>query len=297
MNMNQYNLLFINKMLNVNVIIINLNKKIMSDSNESIISTLLQKLFLSIIQKSDKSLNDEYVNYFKKILSSRFFLIQTNEAAIINMLFDKAQRIHLSNSKNNIEKIERLQTLYSILSTKNVPSKRWACLYLLLGLSQGANDQQAFNTSNILESILKKQNENRKDIIPSDIINPHQSDNQHLDIGNDQQSKQQSPIIVNVSKTSKIITERELINDLMFVFQGIDGHFITYNSTKNAYCLNSMIPFNENIFDIVSVLVELGWLYRKVTKHLNFFNESNIPSQFIQSFSYAVQNELNEYYK
>lgn len=269
----------------------------MSDTNDLIISTLLEKLFYSIIQKADKTLIDDYVNYFKKILSSRFFLIQTNESSIINMIFDKAQRIHLSSSKNNIEKIERFQTLYSILSTKRVPTKRWACLYILLGLSQGLNEQQAFNTSSVLESILKQQNENRKDMIPSDIIDPSQLDNQHIDIENEQQLKQQSPIVVNLNKTSKIITERELINDLMFVFQGIDGHFITYNSTKNAYCLNSMIPFNENIFDILSVLVELGWLYRKVTKNLHFFNESNIPSQFIQSFSYAVQNELNEYYK
>ena len=107
----------------------------------------------------------------------------------------------------------------------------------------------------------------------------------------------QSPIVVNPSKSNKIITEKELINDLIFVFQGIDGHYINYNSISNAYSLNPLIPFNDNVYDIVAVLSELGWLYRKVNTLLNFFNESNIPSQFVQSFSFSIGSELSEYYK
>jgi gamma-tubulin complex component 3 len=117
-------------------------------------------------------------------------------------------------------------------------------------------------------------------------------------IQKEEMSKVKEPnLVVNSLKTNKVITEKDLINDLIFVFQGIDGHYINFNSITNAYCLNPLIPFNDNLFDIVSILSELGWLYRKVNNHMNFFNESNIPSQFIQSFSFSIQNELSEYYK
>ncbi|MDY6271544.1 MAG: hypothetical protein SPL43_09190, partial [Prevotella sp.] len=36
---------------------------------------------------------------------------------------------------------------------------------------------------------------------------------------------------------------------------------------------------------------------KKITYYLNYFQEKNIPSLYIQSLSYAIQNELNEYYK
>ena len=72
---------------------------------------------------------------------------------------------------------------------------------------------------------------------------------------------------------------------------------LSMNNITNSYTLNSLIPWNENIIDIVSVLCELGWLFKKVNTYLIHFNESNIQSQFIQSFSYAIQSELNQYYK
>ena len=83
----------------------------------------------------------------------------------------------------------------------------------------------------------------------------------------------------------------------MFVFQGINGHYISYDPKKDSFILNQLIPFNENIIDIIGELCELGWIYKNVSNYLNFFNQRNIPSQFIQSFTYAIQNELNEYYK
>jgi gamma-tubulin complex component 3 len=84
----------------------------------------------------------------------------------------------------------------------------------------------------------------------------------------------------------------------MFVFQGIDGHYITYNPDLDRYVLNELIPWNENIVEIVGVLSELGWLYKKVSNFLNYFNNNNeINFQFLQSFCYSIQNELNEYYK
>lgn len=253
---------------------------------QTLFQTLIQKLHSSL-SPSQTPLTEGKLNLYNRILFSRFNLFQYNESQIVNTLFDKAEKIHSSASKASIEQIERLQTLYTRISKKKIPTKRWAVLYLLSSLSQSSSISSMFLTANI--------NNPPETLI--DDINALTSVDVEQKTEPQKIQKNPSPIVVNPAKTTKMITEKELINDLMFVFQGIDGHYITYNSNKDAFCLNDIIPFNENVCDIVSFLCELGWLYRKVSNYLNYFNESNIPSQFIQSFSYAVQNELNEYYK
>ena len=112
-----------------------------------------------------------------------------------------------------------------------------------------------------------------------------------------QENNNYYPLVIDTNKTIKIITEKDLINDLMFVFQGINGKYISYDENKQSFILDKYIPFNENIYNIIGELSELGFLFKKITYYLNYFQEKNIPSLYIQSLSYAIQNELNEYYK
>jgi hypothetical protein len=104
-------------------------------------------------------------------------------------------------------------------------------------------------------------------------------------------------LVVNKYKTSKIITEKDLINDLIYVFQGIDGNYINFSANNNSYQLNPIIPFNENVVDIVDHLTELGWLYKKTKSLLDYLHDLNSQSQILQAFVYAVQYELNYHYK
>ena len=83
----------------------------------------------------------------------------------------------------------------------------------------------------------------------------------------------------------------------MFVFEGINGKYIAYDAQEDSYVLNKLIPWNEDIYNIVSSLSEIGWLYKKIKMYLDFYKESNIQSQFIKSFVNALQNELNNYFK
>ena len=106
-----------------------------------------------------------------------------------------------------------------------------------------------------------------------------------------------SPIVTNQNKTSMKITEQDLINDLLFVFEGIDGKYIAYDLSIDSFALNNKYPWNENIYDIVNSLSELGWLFKKIKSYIDYFKELNIKSQFIQSFIYSVENELNNYFK
>ena len=255
----------------------------------------LQKLFHSIspLIPSNTSLSENYIKYYKRILSSSFSIFQKDESKILNMLFDKASEIN----HGNMDYITRLQTLYSLLTKKKIPNNRWSILYLLLRLSKPRNQQNNFSGNNELLNTILKMNNNQDDIEMLNNLDYLNKDN-YINLNNNQNDKKnQSTIVVDPSKTTQLITEKELINDLMFVFQGINGHYISYDPKKDSFILNQLIPFNENIIDIIGELCELGWLYKNVSNYLNFFNQSNIPSQFIQSFTYAIQNELNEYYK
>ena len=271
-----------------------------NNNNNNILLNSIQKLYHSICQlvPINKNLNENSLNYYYRLLSSSFFISQTDESKILNMIFDRAQEI----TNNDIEKITRLQTLYSLLTKKKFPTKRWSILYLLNGLSKTKNINVNFTgQNNLLNTMLKLNNPIDDKNMNLDIkyLNNNNNDNNDNNLNENNKKKHfSSPIIVNMSKTNNVITEKDIINDLMFVFQGIDGHYIKYNSEFDRYVLNELIPWNENIIEIVGVLCELGWLYKKVSNFLNYFNNNNeINFQFLQSFCYSIQNELNEYYK
>ena len=280
-------------MTNMNKIYSKKNQNPNNKYNQIEIDNFLQKLFHSIspLMPSNTYLSENYIKYYKRILSSSFSIFQKDESKILNMLFDKASEIN----HGNMDYITRLQTLYSLLTKKKIPTNRWSILYLLLKLSKPKNQQNNFSGNDGLLNTILKMNNNQDDIEMLNNLDYLNKDN-YTNL-NQIDKKNQSNIVVDLSKTTHVITEKELINDLMFVFQGINGHYISYDPKKDSFILNPLIPFNENIIDIIGELCELGWLYKNVSNYLNFFNQSNIPSQFIQSFTYAIQNELNEYYK
>jgi gamma-tubulin complex component 3 len=262
---------------------------------EDIQQKFLNKLFLNLIPMADRKYTEKYISYFSRLVNTRLNVTTNNETNIINMIIDRTTKLG-----HSIEKVEKIQSLYSNLLNKKTLKRRWACLYLLSRISSDNLENYMSDSSRILQSIFQEENVGMNGYL---LNNHNEAQEQNFNLQNIQNlqnsniMQKHSPIVVNPAKSNKIITEKELINDLIFVFQGIDGHYINYNSIANAYTLNPLIPFNDNVYDIVSVLSELGWLYRKVNSHLNFFNESNIPSQFVQSFSFSIGSELSEYYK
>ena len=109
---------------------------------QAVFTPLLNNLFSSITSNKGSLLQETRLNFYNRILFSRFNLFNSNETQIVNTLFDKAEKATSSlsssgtKSKSQIESIERLQTLYARLSKKKIPTKRWAVLYLLSSLSQ-----------------------------------------------------------------------------------------------------------------------------------------------------------------
>ena len=170
---------------------------------------------------------------------------------------------------------------------------------------QGSNAKMQVNNNNILGSNtnMKSNNKNNyfNDFSPVSNINERFYENQNaLNYNNNintMNNFKESVLVVNPNKTSLVITEKDLINDLLFVFEGINGKYIAYDASEDAYILNKIIPWSEEICNIVNSLSEIGWLYKKIKMYLDYYKESNIQSQFIKSFVNALQNELNNYFK
>ena len=315
-------------------------------TEQEYLSSIIKDLYISLNPQCPKNykLPKNFENLILRILSTNFSVIKNDEMIILNSLIEKVKKI----SKNNMDKINRFQNLYSNLTKKRTLSKRWGILYLLnhfskrdfntLNFSITNELQQNFlnDYNNILnnrfendfsENILEDPNDNGiqnnlissknkgrnpnckekceyylNNLSPISDINEKFCENESQINTNNKRPNPQSPfiypLVINPSKTSLIITEKDIINDLIYVFEGINSKYISYDERKDAFLLNKLMPWSEEIYNIVNSLSELGWLYKKIKTYLDLFNKGKASnSQFIQSFIYAVQKELDDYFK
>ena len=293
--------------------------------NEELNSTF-NKLFHSINPGCpiNYSLPQNFLNLLKRILSTNFSVMKNDESAIINSLLDKVSK----SSNFNQDIINKFQYLYSKLTKKRTLTKRWGILYILNALSKNNFKDINFVATNELQKNYMNMNSNNmliekdfqlnnnsngkyqgnnvlnssinyfNNLSPVSNINERFYENQNLINSNNQiDNNPEQTIVINPNKTSLIINEKDIINDLLFVFEGINGKYISYDAAEDAYVLNKLIPWSEEIYNIVNSLCEIGWLYKKIKLYLDYFKESNIQSQFIKSFIYSIQNELNDYFK
>ncbi len=281
---------------------------------------LLGKLMDILMPNIDKKFDEKYLNYFLRILGTNTNLsCFINESTIVNYLENQITKIY---PNNHYPKLEKLQTKLALLMNKKTFfSKRWAVLYLLLKLSNDTDEHFINDNSKLLQNLFSSDDTenilfgtNNKLLRGTNLNLEGEANFQSFsgyknnatikndDYMNNNSSKKiiirstQKHIIVTDRSTKKI-SEFDIINDLIFIFQGIDGHYINFNNLENSFTLNSLIPWSEDITDIVPSLCELGWLYKKVSNCINNFRQMNIQSQFIQSFYNSIQAQLNEYYK
>ncbi len=69
------------------------------------------------------------------------------------------------------------------------------------------------------------------------------------------------------------ISEQALLRDLIFVFQGLDGKYIKYESKIEAFTISSQYNIPQPVRNLVRKIAEVGWMYKKVsayvTKHVD----------------------------
>ena len=299
--------------------------------NEELNSTF-NKLYHSLNPNcpNNYGLPQNFQNLLRRILSTNFSIMKNDESAIINSLLEKVSK----SSNFNQDIINKFQYLYSLLTKKRTLTKRWGILYILNSLSKNNNYKEMnFSATNELQQNYMNMNANMQknmlidnclncsnipgkyqgninnnnilgmntlnNLSPVSNINERFYDNQNLinQSNNQMNIDYEEIIVINPNKTSLKITEKDIINDLLFVFEGINGKYIAYDAAEDAYILNKLIPWSEEIYNIVNSLCEIGWLYKKIKLYLDYYKGSNIQSQFIKSFIYSIQNELNDYFK
>ncbi|PRP86999.1 gamma-tubulin complex component 3 [Planoprotostelium fungivorum] len=98
------------------------------------------------------------------------------------------------------------------------------------------------------------------------------------------------------------VSEAVLARDLLFVIQGIDGTYIKYRESENAYSAETRCttPVRESI----SRISEMGFLYRQIRKFLHISSQNRYEEVsgsggcvglVGQSFCSAMEDELNDY--
>jgi gamma-tubulin complex component 3 len=58
------------------------------------------------------------------------------------------------------------------------------------------------------------------------------------------------------------------VRDLLFVFQGIDGQYITFELLSDAYTLSQNVSVSPSTLKLINELCEVGWLFRKINDWL-----------------------------
>ena len=64
------------------------------------------------------------------------------------------------------------------------------------------------------------------------------------------------------------INEDVIVRDLQFVFQGINGHHISYSTLEDTFVLSPTAVVSPSTRKLINELCELGWLFRRVNEWL-----------------------------
>ena len=270
------------------------------EDNDELLVHLFSKLYQSLNkEKVFIPSNKKILSQLKKKLFSNIKILSKDEPSIVNLLQDKAAK--LSNFNSDI--MNHFHNLYNKLIHRKTLSKRWEVLYLLNSLSKLPNVyiKLDFPENNCLQ---KKIWTIANDITGNNILDYENKflNSKKISVEEDddpsfESNKNEIIYIIDTNKSSLNITEKDLVTDLLYVLVGIDGQYIKYNSNYDSYILIDNIPWEENIYDIVNSISEVGWLFYKIKKYISFYNTSHNNSLYIQSLLFAIQKELDEYYK
>ncbi|XP_076435742.1 gamma-tubulin complex component 3 homolog [Babylonia areolata] len=97
--------------------------------------------------------------------------------------------------------------------------------------------------------------------------------------------------------TSSEIPEAELVKDVIYAFQGIEGKWIKLDSGRDGYRIDSQAGIPKAVRHIISKLAECGWLYNKIRTYVESRSADKAFGLIGQSFCAALHQELTEYYR
>jgi hypothetical protein len=111
-----------------------------------------------------------------------------------------------------------------------------------------------------------------------------------------------------------------LLQELVYVLQGINSHTIKYDLRTESYVIDPSLQLPNPVRDLILTMCELGWLFMKITNYLkqilhntnsnnNHYSttinngtmsssrNSNYKGVLVEAFGYAIQEEMQDYYR
>ena len=93
-------------------------------------------------------------------------------------------------------------------------------------------------------------------------------------------------------------SERELIRELIYVFQGIEGSILLRNADGSFYlCPSKREYYSPSIVQLALRLAELGWLYNTIHTFIDHASSQKDLGLVGQSLVTALREEMADYYR
>ena len=245
------------------------------------VGPLLNELVEKILPaNTDWAILTKYKSYTSRILSSRIGASSYElEDTIVARMHDQAQDISTSNIKNDNwgqKRVVRLQEclnrLTKLKSLKNRPS-------VLKVLSSLSVNKSSFSVKQpLFGKVSPKTNGDGFSGREITAMKPLEALNSNQEMGKED------------------VMRSEVIRDLFYVFNGIDGAKIRYSSSKEAYEVDSKIDLLRSEKDMLIKLSEMGSLYKKIKEFLDY-QKTQIKGLICQAMSLAIDEELNNYHR
>ncbi|KAJ2776436.1 hypothetical protein H4R18_005674 [Coemansia javaensis] len=91
------------------------------------------------------------------------------------------------------------------------------------------------------------------------------------------------------------VGEAELLHDLIYVMQGIDGTYVRWNRAASAYAVRADVRLSRPTRAMVGLVAELGVLARDIQDYTDAVDRQG--RLFEQSFCTEIKGEMAEYYR
>ncbi|CAM9387478.1 unnamed protein product [Chrysoparadoxa australica] len=191
-----------------------------------------------------------------------------------------------SRSRRFQQLFHRLRVLGTLTSTQ-----RWSILHLLEGLSQHSDSAAApplFREPSLTLSGLKRLGladepaaSSQGVAAPAALPPPPGPEPSGLD---------------QITSIKQQVPEQALLADVLFAFQGIDGHHVKFSRERDAFIVDPGLSLPCSTVDLICKLCELGWLYGKVVSYIKQTQEQQ-SGQVRQAFCFSLHEELTDYYR
>lgn len=108
---------------------------------------------------------------------------------------------------------------------------------------------------------------------------------------------QAGTVALTGDNTSAEIPEVELVKDVVYAFQGIEGKWIKFDPGRDGYRIDPQAGIPKAMRHLISKLAECGWLYSKIRTYIESRSTDKAFGLVGQSFCAALHEELTEYYR